>query len=207
MKAAQDVGRLHVMPWLESEKGHAEEAYRRIAKRFADLANDFLSRVCGFGIELAYLPKEVNAEQGFRTRSAFRFYEFIEVAMPASPVRYVADLVLGSIRAHVPLDADAREFLDLLLQTNSERVRNDLEQRVTESRRHLEAEIRSMLRELNGVAERALTRARSAHATGSIAVKSSLKRLADAETELAPLTGAHASWSVLERARHLREGC
>jgi hypothetical protein len=127
--------------------------------------------------------------------------------MPASPVRYVADLVLGSIRAHVPLDADAREFLDRLLQTNSERVRNDLEQRVTESRRHLEAEIRSMLRELNGVAERALTRARSAHATGSIAVKSSLKRLADAETELAPLTGAHASWSVLERARHLREGC
>jgi hypothetical protein len=198
MKAAQDVGRLHVMPWLESEKGHAEEAYRRIAKRFADLANDFLSRVCGFGIELAYLPKEVNAEQGFRTRSAFRFYEFIEVAMPASPVRYVADLVLGSIRAHVPLDADAREFLDLLLQTNSERVRNDLEQRVTESRRHLEAEIRSMLRELNGVAERTLTRARSAHATGSIAVESSLKRLADVETELAPLTGAHAA--LMERS-------
>jgi hypothetical protein len=198
MKAAQDVGRLHVMPWLESEKGHAEEAYRRIAKRFADLANDFLSRVCSFGIELAYLPKEVNAEQDFRTRSAFRFYEFIEVAMPASPVRYVADLVLGSIRAHAALDADAREFLDLLLQTNSERVRNDLEQRVTESRRHLEAEIRSMLRELNGVAERALTRARSAHATGSIAVKSSLKRLADAETELAPLTGAHAA--LMERS-------
>jgi len=198
MKAAQDVGRLHVMPWLESEKGHAEEAYRRIAKRFADLANDFLSRVCSFGIELAYLPKEVNAEQDFRTRSAFRFYEFIEVAMPASPVRYVADLVLGSIRAHVALDADAREFLDLLLQTNSERVRNDLEQRVTESRRHLEAEIRSMLRELNGVAERALTRARSAHATGSIAVESSLKRLADAETELAPLTGAHAA--LMERS-------
>jgi hypothetical protein len=198
MKAAQDVGRDYVMPWLESEKGHAEEAYRRIAKRFAGLANDFLSSVCSFGIELAHLPKEANAEQDFRTRSRFQFYEFIEVAMPASPVRYVADLVLGSIRAHAAMNADAGEFLDLLLETNSERVRNDLEQRVAESRRHLEAEIRSMLRELNGVAERALTRARSAHATGTVAVASSLQRLADVETELAPMTGVHGA--LMERS-------
>jgi Dynamin family len=198
MRAAQDVGRHYVMPWLEGEKGHAEEAYRRIAKRFADLANDFLSSVSSFGIELAHLPKQVNAEQDFRTRSRFQFYEFIEVAMPASPVRYAADLVLGSIRAHAAMNADAREFLDLLLETNSERVRNELEQRVAESRRHLEAEIRSMLRELNGVAERALTRARSTHATGTVAVESSLQRLADVETELAPLTGVHGA--LMERS-------
>ena len=193
MKAAQGVARHHVMPWLEDEKGNAEEAYRRIAKRFADLANDFLSRVRSFGIELAHLPKELDAEQDFRTRSAFQFYEFIEVAMPASPLRYAADLVLGAIQAHAVMDADARDFLDLLLETNSERVRNDLEQRVTESRRRLEAEIRSMLRELSGVAERALTRARMAHAAGAAVVDSTLKRLGGVESDLAHLAGAHAA--------------
>jgi GTP-binding protein EngB required for normal cell division len=193
MKAAQGVARHHVMPWLESEKKNAEEAHRRIAKRFMDLANDFLSRVRSLGTELANLPKKMHTEQNFRTRSGFQFYEFVHLARPASPLRYAADLVLGSIRAHATIDADAREFFGLLLETNSERVRNDLEQRVEENRRHLEAKIRSMLRELGTVAERALTRARSAHAAGTVAVESSLRRLARVEADVAHLTEVHTA--------------
>ncbi len=130
------------------------------------------------------------AEQDFRTRSEFRFYDFIVLASPASPVRYVADLTLGAIRAHSVIDAAAHDFLDLLLETNSERVRNDLEERVTKSRRSLEAEIRAVLRELSAVAERALARARAAHAAGAPSVASSLKRLAGVEAELTRLSGA-----------------
>jgi hypothetical protein len=139
------------------------------------------------------LPKELNAEQDFRTRSEFQFYEYIVLAIPASPVRYVADLMLGAIRAHSVIDAAAHDFLDLLLETNSERVRNDLEERVTRSRRSLEAEIRAVLRELSAVAERALARARTAHAAGAPSVESSLKRLSGIEAELACLSGAEAS--------------
>ncbi len=193
MRAAQDVARNHTMPWLETERTKGEEAYRKIAKRFTDLTTDFLSKTRGIRTQLEYLPKELNAEQDFRTRSEFQFYEYIVLAVPASPVRYVADLILGAIRAHSVIDADAHAFLDLLLETNSERVRNDLERRVTESRRHLEAEIRSVLRELSAVAERALARARAAHAAGAPSVASSLKRLAGIEAELARLSGAEAS--------------
>jgi len=193
MRAAQDVARRHTMPWLEAEKMKGEEAYRKIAARFTDLTSDFLSKTRGIGAsELAYLPRELNAEQDFRTRSKFRFYEFIDVAMPASPLRYLADLALGAIQAHSVIDAHAREFLDLLLEINSERVRNDLEERVTVSRRHLEAEIRAVLRELGAVTERALARARTAHAAGATAVESSLKKLADIEAELNCLSGAEA---------------
>ena len=194
MRVAQDVARNHTMPWLETEKTKGEEAYRKIAKRFADLTTDFLSKTRGIGTsELEYLPRELAAEQSFRTRSEFKFYDYIDVANPASPVRYVADLVLGAIWAHSLIDAAAHDFLDLLLKTNSERVRNDLEERVTKSRRCLETEIRAVLRELSAVAQRALARARAAHAAGAPSVESSLKRLADIEAELARLSGAEAS--------------
>jgi hypothetical protein len=194
MGVAQDVARNHTMPWLETEKTKGEEAYRKIANRFTDLTTDFLSKTRRIRTsELEYLPKELNAEQDFRTRSEFQFYEYIVLAVPASPVRYVADLMLGAVRAHSVIDAAAHAFLDLLLETNSERVRNDLEKRVTESRRCLEAEIRAMLRELSAVAERALARARTAHAAGAPSVESSLKRLSGIEAELVRLSGADAS--------------
>jgi len=193
MRAAQDVARNHTMPWLETEKMKGEEGYRKIAKRFTDLTTDFLSKTRSIRTsELEYLPRELKAEQDFRTRSEFQFYEYIVLAVPASPIRYVADFVLGAIRAHSLIDADAHDFLDLLLETNSERVRNDLEERVTKSRRSLEAEIRAVLRELSAVAERALARARAAHAAGAPSVESSLKKLADIEAELARLSGAEA---------------
>jgi len=191
MHAAQEVARQKLMPWLDGEKKNAEEAYRYIAKRFTDLANDFLARVRTLaGAELTYLPKELSAEQDFRSRSEFQFYDFVHVAMPSSPPRYVADLLLGLIRAYSVIDADAHEFLDRLLETNSERVQNDLENRVAESRRQLETEIRSTLRQLGTVAEHSLSRARSVHAAGAEAVESSLRRLAGVEAELAGLAGA-----------------
>lgn len=188
MHMAQEIARRRLMPWLEGEKKSAEEAYGHIAKRFEDLANDFLSRIRGLaGPELAYLPNELGSRQNFRSRSEFRFYDFVHVAMPASPLRYMADLVLSLIRAHSVIDAEAHEFLDRLLETNSERVRNDLENRVAESRRQFERELRNTLRELGAVAERALSRARSVHAAGTGAVESSMRRLAGVEAELAGL--------------------
>jgi acyl carrier protein phosphodiesterase len=185
MQAAQDIARRRMMPWLNSEQKNAEDAYRQITNRFVELTNDFLSKAKSIGsAEMAHLPKELPFEQEFRTRSEFHFREYIELASPASPLRYVADLILGILFAHSLIAADTHEFLDRLLETNSERVRNDLENRVTESRRRLESEVRAMLRELSAVAERALDRARTAHQAGTAAVESSLKRLAEVEDEL-----------------------
>jgi Dynamin family len=194
LRAAQDVARNYTMPWLETEKVRAEEAYCRIAKRFTDLTTDFLSKVRGVRArELEYLPEPLNIERAFRTPSEFQFYEYIVLAVPASPVRYGADLVLGVIRAYPVIDAAGHDFLDLLLETNGERIRNDLEERVTKSRRSLEAEVRTLLRDLSAVAERALAHARTAHAAGAPFVESSLQRLAGIEAELARLSKADVS--------------
>src|ERR1019366_7905156 len=146
-------------------------------EEITDLTTDFLSKTRGSRTsELEYLPRELNAEQDFRTRSEFKFYDYIVLANPASPVRYVADLARGAIRAHSLIDADAHAFLDLLLETNSEGVRNDLEERVTKSRRCLEAEIRAVLRELSAVAERALARAPPAPPPGTPSLRNFIKK-------------------------------
>jgi predicted GTPase len=185
MQAAQSVARLHTLPWLEAEEKNTEDAYCQVAKRFTDLANDFLTSARTLGsAHMASLPKELEPEQDLRTRSEFRFHEYIELAAPASPVRYVADLILGMVLAHGVIATDAHEVLDRLFETNSERVRNDLENRITGSRRRLEAEIRATLREMSAVAERALARARISQAAGAARVEMSLKRLAAVEDEL-----------------------
>jgi len=188
MHAAQEVARNRLTPWLKAEENQAREAYCRIAERFTRLANDFLLKVRTFrDADLAYLPKELNREMNFRAGAEFQFYEFVHVAIPASPFRYLADLVSGMVRAHSMIDSDAHQFLDRLLETNSERVRNDLENQIVQSRRELEAEIRTVLRESSAVAERALARARRAQAAGEAAIQSSLRRLAEAEAEVRKL--------------------
>jgi hypothetical protein len=193
MQAAQDVARAQVMPWLESETKNARDAYRQIAQRFTGMANEFLAKVRGFGAELTALPKELNFSDNLGRNSTCQFYEFVHVAMPASPARYAGDFLCGLVRWYSLIDADAREFLDRLLETNSERVRNDLEHRVADNRRQLETEIRKMLQQLSVVSEHALERARDAHAAGAETVKTSLEKLDAARSELMQLTAPSAT--------------
>ena len=72
---------------------------------------------------------------------------------------------------------EAEEYLETLLVTNSSRIQYDLDERVSESRRRLEAEIRARLREVSASAERALEQARTKRAAGEDAVLVEVKRL------------------------------
>ncbi len=189
MQVAQDVARSHTLPWLATEETDAAQAYLQITSRFTESANQCTAQAHKLGgPELAYLSGQLPPEHGFRARSEFQFNEYITVAIPASPLRYVADLLLGLVRGYSIIARDAGEFLDLLLETNSERVRNDLDNRVAESRRRLETEIRTMLRELSTTAERALGRAREAHAAGAPSVAASIARLEVIGAELAGMS-------------------
>jgi hypothetical protein len=178
MRLAQDIARQHVLPWLCSEQEHAEKEYRRVAARFVQMGNDFLRKVGEAGVpELTRLPHELESYTGFRFRSTFTFRDLIEVAQPASPLRWLADLALGLTGGRRLIENDAREFLHDLLETNCIRVQSDILNRVQESRSRLEVEIRKLLHEVSRIAELALTRARAAHAAGASAVEAELARL------------------------------
>ena len=68
-------------------------------------------------------------------------------------------------------------YLERLLYTNATRIENDFNERVLESRRRLEYELRARLREVYATAEQALTRARAVRASGAASVEAELDRL------------------------------
>jgi nucleotide-binding universal stress UspA family protein len=155
------------------------------------MANDFLGKLANAGIpELARMPHALDPERGFRERSEFTFYEFRDVVQPASPVRWLADLVLGLVGARWIVRNEARRFLTRLLETNSTRVPSDVLNRVQESRARLETEIRKLLHEVSRIAEQALARAKKVREEGAPAVDAELQRLDYLGNEVRVL-GAH----------------
>jgi hypothetical protein len=189
MREAQEISQRHVNPWLETEQEEGEKEYRRVASRFVQMANDFLKRLAEAGVrELARMPHALDPETGFRTRSDFLFRDMISVAQPASPLRWLADMVLGLVGARGVIDNEGREFLRLLLEVNCSRVQNDVLSRVQESRGRLEVEIRKLLHEISRIAVEALTHAREARAAGAAAVEAAIARLERMEGEILDLT-------------------
>jgi GTP-binding protein EngB required for normal cell division/polyhydroxyalkanoate synthesis regulator phasin len=187
-REAQELVRRHVVPWLKPEQEEAEKEYRRVALRFVEMANEFLQKLANAGIpELARMPHALDPESGFRIRSEFTFLDFIEVAQPASPLRWLADLFLGLVGARKIIANDARRFLTRLLEFNSTRVQSDILNRVQESRGKLEAEIRKLLHEVTRIAEQALARARRVREEGAPAVQAALRRLDSLEQEVRAL--------------------
>jgi GTP-binding protein EngB required for normal cell division len=179
---AQGVARRYILPWLKPEQEEAEKQYRRVALRFVEMANEFLKKLADAGIpELARMPHALDPESGFRVRSQFTFMEYIEVAQPSSPLRWMTDLILGLVGARRIITNDAREFLVRLLGTNSIRVQSDILNRVQESRGKLEAEIRKLLHEVSRIAEQALARAKRVREEGASAVQTALQRLDSSE--------------------------
>ena len=191
MREAQEIAQRHVLPWLRTEQAEGEKEYRRVASRFVQMANDFLKKLAEAGVrELARMPHALDPETGFRTRSEFLFRDMIDVAQPASPLRWLADLVLGLVGARGVIDREGREFLGRLLEVNCSRVQNDILNRVQESRGRLEVEIRKLLHEISRIAVEALTHAREARAAGAAAVEAAVARLDRVEREIVGLQQA-----------------
>lgn len=179
---AQSIAWRHLAPWLLEQQDAADDAYRRISARFVDLANGFLDRLASAGnAAFATLGGGLDAEHGLRVRSGFYFNDLIHLARPASPVRLALDTALGVLRLHRPIERDADAFLERLLSTNAARVEGDVADRVYQSRRLLEAEVRALIRDVHGGGSRALAFARAAQAAGADAVRAALDRLATLE--------------------------
>ena len=182
---AQEIAKRHVLPWLSAEQKEAEREYISVTRRFVQMGNDFLQKLAEGGIaELGRMPHALDPETGFRASSRFSFLDLIEVAQPASPLRWIADIVLGFVGAQKAIQRDAAEFLEHLMETNSARVPSDILNRVQESRAWLEVEIRKLLHEVTRIAEQALAQAKFAQTTGATFVQSELARLARLEQEI-----------------------
>ena len=174
---AQEIFKEWVDRWRAEEQPQGEQLYRESAQRFVDIANGFLERLAATGDPaLSALPRGLVPEVGFRTRSRL-YYTEIMALTGGSIIEWVVDLLRSREAALRSVERGAGAYLERLLTANANRVTSDLDDRVLESRRRLEAEVRRSLKEIHGSAERALEGARAKRMKGQGAVEGELRRL------------------------------
>ena len=176
LERSRVVARERVETWHARLQPVAEQLYSEAMDRFVVLANDFLARSSG----TAATP--LDAESGFRVPPRAFFTELLSLT-GRSPIRWIADVLRGKrgVRSEVS------RYFSWVLEVNAHRVASDLTDRVAQSRRLLEQEIRVRLREVAAVSQRALESACKGRAAGEPAVKAELARLDGALASLASL--------------------
>jgi GAF domain-containing protein len=101
----------------------------------------------------------------------------INIVRPASPFRYLTDIVLGLVGSSSVIQTQGLTFLEYLMEMNSSGVQSDLLERVEESQGQWEADIRKLLHEVSRSATAALEHARLAKNRGTAAVEGKLQRI------------------------------
>lgn len=176
LELAREIAERSVKRWLADSEPAAEALYRQAAQRFTDLANGLLERLAASDEAFAGLPRTVAPDLGFRTARRF-FHSSLMHYSTRSAERWLLDALRPAAAARRAIAHEARDYLARLLSANAARVVNDFDERVIESRRRLESEIRSYLQQVSTSAERALERARSHYTAGQDAVRAELARL------------------------------
>jgi GTP-binding protein EngB required for normal cell division len=185
---AQRIATECVNRWLAETAPAAEDLYRQAAERFARLTNDFLQRLSATDEVFSGLPREVHPELGFRTASRLHYTSMMHLT-GRSPLRWMLQGLLPPALARRSIEVDTGAYLHRLVETNASRVLGDLDERVLESRRRMEKEIRSYLRLVCESAQRALDRAKAHWAAGHGAVEAELQRLDALRQRVRQLTG------------------
>ncbi len=168
---AQEIARRHLDTWCAAEQPHAEALYQQAARRFVELANQFLARLVASGDPgLANLATAIEPEIGFRVKSRLYYTELWSLTA-GTPGTWFVDLFRSRDAMLRAMDQSVGDYLERLLMTNATRIENDFNDRVLESRRRLESELRARFKELYASADRALDRARTTRAAGEHAVQ------------------------------------
>ncbi len=175
--AAQEIYLRVLSPWLPDAQRAAESLYVEASQRFVKLTNDFLDRLASSGdAALADLPRGVGPETGLRVRSRL-FYTELWGLTGRGLLGWLADLLRSRTNLRRSVERDVGEYLDRIVKANASRIQGDFSERVRESRWRMQAEIKSLLKNISASAERALMRARERRAAGGQAVQAELSRI------------------------------
>lgn len=186
---ARDVASRFVEPWLEEQERAADELYRQAADRFLEAANHVLDELAASGVAgVSELPHALGAETAMHGRSRFYFDRFETHFVSPVPLQWLFDAIAPPGWFRRRMRRRARAFLDWLLEANTTRVRSDLLERLNESRRRLEGEIRAILEEARAWTRDAIERAEALQADGAEAVQPELDRLERITATLRTLT-------------------
>jgi GTPase SAR1 family protein len=187
-QALEEAHRLSVRAvdeWLRMIEPEANALYRAATERLIRLANKYIARVASDAadVDADDLPSEI----GFRARRHFYFTSLMRVT-GGSPLTWLIDRFAPEGVRQTQVARAATAYLIHLLESNSHRVENDLEERTRESRRWLEGQIRTRLAGALHSAERAVAVATEKQHLSEMEVQESLVRVDTLRHELAGLT-------------------
>jgi hypothetical protein len=187
IELADSISRKWLDRWRAEAAPAAETLYVEAMRRFADLANDALGRLATLrNAALAFPARNVTPEIGFTERSRLHFTSLMTRA-PSSAGQWLLDLVRSREQQLRVLDRRIGDYLEALVVANANRIVGDFNDRVLESRRRFEADVRSALGEVATSAEFALARAKEHRAQGSQAVQHEMLRINALSDRLAAL--------------------
>jgi len=177
VELAQEISKRWLDRWLSEAQPAAEALYVEATRRFVDLTNSFLDKLASSqDAALSALPHAMCPEPGFRARSRLYFTSLMYLTS-RTPAGWILDLVRSRARQLAVLERQVGDYLDQLIVTNASRIENDLNDRVLESRRGLQSEIRASLTEVVSEAEGALARAMDYRNRGSQAIQVEAERI------------------------------
>ncbi|MGE3527471.1 MAG: dynamin family protein [Gemmatimonadales bacterium] len=181
LELSEQIARRHVLPWLEGIEPEAESAYDRAMGRLTGEVGSLLDRLGATDPVLSdVVPEWTGGRQAFRTGRRFYFLDYHDLVAPAG-LDWLAGAMLDRLLprsvARRRIEAAAHGMLERLLEVNTTRVQNDLTERVRESGRRLQHDIRLALAAALGAAEESYARARALRDAGADAVSVELARL------------------------------
>ncbi|MBN1946823.1 MAG: dynamin family protein [Bradymonadales bacterium] len=173
--------------WLAEAEPTAEALYVQAMERFRELADGFLQEIKQTGESaLSGLPDSINPEVGFRWRSRL-FYKDLWQYTGAGPAIWLLDAMRSRNSILASIDLRLGDYIQQLLETNATRIENDFNERVMESRRRYQYEIRTSIQEALAVATRSLERARELKAQGIRAIQEEIDRIDEMSDRLGAL--------------------
>ncbi len=177
LEAVERAVRARLEPWLTQEEGKARELYGDVVRRFSDLAGDFITRAARMDQRLIFADLDEDPGDALRRGGGYYFHPLANEFYDRAPLIGLARSLLSRGQVLRSARRRALRYAERLMDVNSARVQNSLDERVRESRRTLSVEIRRALTQARSSAERALTAARTARSAGEEAVAGELARL------------------------------
>lgn len=184
---ALQIGRGWLDRFLNEVGPEAERLYVEATRRFVDLANGFVQRLSASDAALSSLPPLFPPESAFRRKSGL-FYTSLMSLTGRTVLTFLVDLLLSRRRRLDDIEQDVGAYLERVLTANANRIASDLDDRVLESRRRLQAELAANLRAVLTTAEAALARAQELRARGQQAVADEVARILSLQQSLARLS-------------------
>lgn len=188
---AHRAAREQLEPWLREAEHHAERVYVTATARFTSIAHALLVRLtAAAGVTPDAWSADDLVPEGLAAPPGFHFASRMAYHYAAVPwATWLADRLTPRGARARRVRAAAEAYLVDLLSVNTERVKNDLDQRVVESRRQFEFRFRRVLGAIARLAAESLQRARTTRAAGQEAVAAEIRRIDGALDELSSLLG------------------